>query len=167
MGIVIRRKCNTCGLEKPTSELVPSKKYHGGYMPMCKPCRNEYWRKRRSENPDASQRHRDAVRRSQILSSYGLGAGDYERMVQEQENRCKLCGSGDTGRQTSRFHYWNIDHCHKTGNVRGLLCHVCNITLGKFEALELRIGRARILDYLDKAGDVVNAPPPQHASPHS
>lgn len=151
MEEVTRRVCNVCNVEKPVEELVPSKRYTGGYMPCCKPCRNEYWRSRRATNPDANRAHRDAVKRSQWLSYYGITQSDYEAMLREQDGKCKLCLSPDTGRN-ERFKYWNVDHCHKSKAVRGLLCHMCNITLGKFENLCDAVGRERVLQYIDTQG---------------
>ena len=48
-----------------------------------------------------------------------------ERMEAEQQGRCKICD-----RQTGRL---DLDHCHKTGKLRGLLCVRCNTLLGKYE----------------------------------
>lgn len=164
MEAVDTRTCTRCGEEKPVAELVPSKRYTGGFMPLCKPCRNEYWRTRRATNPEARAKHRDAVKRSQWLTGYGLTSADYNRMLAEQDGKCALCKSPEHGR-TERFKYWNVDHCHKTGKVRALLCHVCNITLGKFENLEDKVGREKILAYIDQTkGGGVNAQdvrPPQ------
>lgn len=147
METVTRRKCNRCDLEKPTSELVASKRYVGGFMPLCKPCRNAYWKNLRETNPDHRQRNIDTVLRSKMLRSYGMVAADYNRMVEEQGDRCKLCGTDEHGR-IARFRYWNIDHDHKTGRVRGLLCHACNITLGKIEKLLERVEIEKIMGYI-------------------
>lgn len=143
----ISRQCNVCGKLRTAPDLVPSKRYRDGYMPLCKTCRNEYWRNRRMMNPDAKRIHGDAVRRSRLLSDYGMTTADYERMLKEQGGKCKLCAASNHGRG-KRFRYWNIDHNHKTGAVRGLLCHVCNITIGKYENLVEKIGEKAIRDYL-------------------
>lgn len=45
-------------------------------------------------------------------------------MLQEQENACAVCG--DLGQLV-------VDHCHTTGKIRGLLCHPCNLSLGKMK----------------------------------
>jgi len=147
--ILDARVCNVCGVEKPVEDLVPSKRNRGGFMPCCKPCRNEYFRRKRASSAEVRERESLRVRRSRLLSDYGMRDADYERMVAEQGGMCKLCGAPETGR-SERFRYWNIDHDHKTGRVRGLLCHICNITVGKFEALSDRIGQARILDYIKR-----------------
>lgn len=143
----IKRQCNVCGQTKTAPDLVASKRYRDGYMPLCKPCRNEYWRKRRAMNPEAKKLHDNYVRRSRLLYDYGMKESDYEAMLKAQGGKCKLCGAKNHGRK-ARFRYWNIDHNHTTGAVRGLLCHVCNITIGKYENLVAKIGTTAISDYL-------------------
>lgn len=48
-------------------------------------------------------------------------------MLEEQGNRCAICNEASTKRAMS------IDHDHKTGKVRGLLCDSCNLSLGHLE----------------------------------
>jgi len=60
---------------------------------------------------------------------YGISQEDYERMLAEQGGVCAICG-GD-GKE-GRFGMLHVDHCHKTGKVRGILCDSCNLALGKF-----------------------------------
>jgi Recombination endonuclease VII len=51
-------------------------------------------------------------------------------MLEEQNNKCKICsGSNPNG------HRLGVDHDHKTGKVRGLLCYSCNIALERVEAV--------------------------------
>lgn len=147
METLTHRKCNRCEIEKPVSELVASKRYVGGYMPLCKLCRNKYWKNLRETNPEHRRRYIDTVLRSKMLKTYGMVAADYERMVKEQDDLCKLCGSDDPGRG-DRFRVWNIDHCHDTGRVRGLLCHKCNTRLGHHEALLKEVSEDKIKAYL-------------------
>ena len=67
-------------------------------------------------------------RRGQLMSQYGLTNNDYARMLQEQNGKCAICGS-ESGDKTRKHLY--VDHCHKSGIVRGLLCCNCNHMLGK------------------------------------
>lgn len=70
-------------------------------------------------------------------------------MYQHQKGACPLCLR--KRREVKRF---VIDHCHRTGKVRGLLCDTCNITLGDVEANNINKGRKgpawfnRALQYL-------------------
>lgn len=70
-----------------------------------------------------------AHRRANIKKRYGISLDDYDRMLEEQGNRCGICGT-DTPRGHGHFH---IDHCHDSGKIRGLLCHSCNTALGGFK----------------------------------
>ena len=69
----------------------------------------------------------DRARESHLQRSYGIGVADYERMQREQGNRCAGCGWSPRPDQR-RLH---VDHNHKTGKVRGLLCWKCNSALKK------------------------------------
>lgn len=57
-----------------------------------------------------------------LRSRYKLSLAEFDAMVEEQEGRCKICG--DAHKKL------NVDHDHKTGEVRGLLCPRCNSALG-------------------------------------
>lgn len=60
---------------------------------------------------------------------------DYFKMLEAQENKCGICGLEETCKDPrhDRVRRLSIDHCHRTGNVRGLLCHSCNTAIGKFK----------------------------------
>lgn len=60
-----------------------------------------------------------------MRSRYGITLDDYERMLEEQDGGCAICG-----RETDYPLY--VDHCHEGGRVRGLLCATCNSGIGKF-----------------------------------
>jgi hypothetical protein len=61
------------------------------------------------------------------LKKLGLSDEQYAQMLRQQEGVCAVCGNPPIGRLKRRL---NIDHCHSTGLVRGLLCDPCNQTLG-------------------------------------
>lgn len=58
--------------------------------------------------------------------NYDIDVEDYDDIYIEQGGRCAICGRHQSEIKRSLF----IDHCHKTGLVRGLLCHKCNLLLG-------------------------------------
>jgi hypothetical protein len=66
---------------------------------------------------------KDAIKNYRLKSRYGITLADVNRMLEEQGNSCKVC---DTA-----FGKYVVDHCHSTGNVRGLLCYRCNNVLGQ------------------------------------
>lgn len=83
---------------------------------------------------------------------YGLEPDDIKRLLAEQGGGCALCGRLDPGTRRS-FH---IDHCHHTGQIRGVLCHHCNLLLGHagdhIQTLE------RAIDYLRKYQSAAASP---------
>ena len=69
----------------------------------------------------------EAAHEKRVQSVYGLGPGEYAELLAFQEGKCFICrrASGKTRRLS-------VDHDHKTGKVRGLLCRPCNTILGRF-----------------------------------
>lgn len=70
----------------------------------------------------------EQVRRTALRWSYGITPEDYDQMLKKQRGKCAICGLPDPGQKGKKF--LCIDHDHKTGKVRGLLCHRCNRGLG-------------------------------------
>jgi hypothetical protein len=66
---------------------------------------------------------------------YGITPQDYEQMHQAQNGLCAICGNPETARhnKSNEVQKLAVDHCHKTGKVRGLLCQDCNRGIGKFK----------------------------------
>lgn len=58
-----------------------------------------------------------------MLRRYGLTEDDYDRMLEQQCSNCAACQKASGLRL-------QVDHCHETGRVRGLLCGNCNSALG-------------------------------------
>ena len=58
---------------------------------------------------------------------FGITKAQYDGMLLAQKGTCAICGQFE--KKNRRL---SVDHCHKTGKVRGLLCLVCNSALGKF-----------------------------------
>ena len=80
-----------------------------------------------------SWRERDAnhwskkKREYNLRYSYGLTVEAYDALLQQQKGQCALCGTSESG---TRSGVLVVDHDHKTGRVRGLLCKKCNSALG-------------------------------------
>lgn len=68
------------------------------------------------------ERHHDRM----VQTVYGLAPGDYERLLAAQGGRCAIHGCRATGK-TKRL---AVDHDHKTGEVRGILCGPHNQLIG-------------------------------------
>lgn len=68
---------------------------------------------------------REFRRRWHILRTYGLTSDAYDAMIAAQGGNCAACSRPLTPGKHS-----HVDHCHKTGKVRALLCQGCNVALG-------------------------------------
>jgi hypothetical protein len=66
-------------------------------------------------------------RNTMLTSKYGISLAEYQRMYAEQNGRCLICGNEKPPQGKSGL---VVDHCHKDGHVRGLLCTFCNKGIG-------------------------------------
>jgi len=71
--------------------------------------------------------------RARMLKSYNLSLEDYNKMVEEHQGNCAICGGQGFELAPGQRLLLVIDHCHESGVVRGLLCHNCNRGLGLFQ----------------------------------
>jgi len=96
--------------------------------------------------------HPEEFRGRWLKRKYGLTPVDFDAMFAAQGSVCAICGGDHPGEMSrGRSPRWHIDHDHKTGLVRGVLCSPCNRALGLFkenpQALESAIAyltRARV-----------------------
>ena len=112
-----RKPCPVC---KTTDHRLAEKK---GYL--CSPCavkRSEEWMRNNLEK----------YRLNQIVSKYNITKEEYLEKVGKQGNRCKICLQHETDRhhKSNKLKELAVDHSHKTGAVRDLLCKKCNTALG-------------------------------------
>lgn len=70
--------------------------------------------------------NRNRDHRAANFKKYGLSVSEFEALKRKQRNSCRICKT-EFGVAPRDCH---IDHCHKTGTVRGLLCPGCNVMLG-------------------------------------
>lgn len=70
------------------------------------------------------------------FKKYGLTSDIFFSMLSEQKGKCQICYGSITADTA------NIDHCHRTDAVRGLLCRNCNLGLGYFSDEISRLSNA-------------------------
>jgi hypothetical protein len=90
-------------------------------------------------NPDKVKRSR----RRERLKNLGITPEIYDSALKNQGGVCALCGGTELRRLA-------VDHNHKTGDFRGLLCFSCNTGLGKFGDDPERLRRAA--RYVEQGG---------------
>lgn len=130
-----------------------------------KDSQNAWAREWRRDNPARAKATQDRARQKQrskpdysrrrfvnrLAYQYGLTLTQWEEMVSQQENKCKICGCDGRDSIHGRLH---IDHCHATGDVRGLLCGICNTSLGGFRDDPALLRAAA--DYLERHAAKLN-----------
>ena len=101
---------------------------------------------------DRKNKYGDLYSLKKICDLRGITLEDYSRMIVKQDNKCCLCHLEETridGR-TKMKQRLVLDHCHKTNKFRGLICHACNLVLGKLD-LDRSIA-FRYVRYLKQGG---------------
>jgi hypothetical protein len=107
--------------------------------------------KAKSYNEKIMQKDPESRLRKWLRLGYGLSLEDYKKMKEEQQDLCKICKQPNRDKDISRL---SVDHDHKTGKVRGLLCRRCNTALGLLDD-RIDLFKEAIL-YLERA----SVPPP-------
>lgn len=122
------RICRRCGKEKSIEEFHKDKSIDGGFRWQCKECRRadfrKYEKRKRQENPNY-------CRERKLKFNKYTTVEEYNKLLDEQQGCCAICGKEET--TVSRWGtlaHLSIDHNHKTGKIRGLLCMRCNHLLG-------------------------------------
>lgn len=62
-----------------------------------------------------------------LKKTRGIGLAGYATLLASQDGRCKVCGGLEAD---SRHGVFDVDHCHDSDRIRGLLCHRCNWAMG-------------------------------------
>ena len=111
------KTCPKCGEEKPTDDFYFQRR-------ACKPCVREDQRRFRDSQPDYNHA-RNLQRR------YGLSVDGYQTLLANQNFACPICEV----EISNTIEYKGkrpvaVDHNHETGDVRGILCSMCNLMLG-------------------------------------
>ena len=126
------KKCPRCGECKSLAEFNSNRCKKDGYAVYCRPCTRQY-----SNTHYAKQAH-DCI----VSKVYGIERGQYAVMLKAQKGRCAICRRKETAMAYGRVRRLAIDHNHKTGAVRGLLCAACNRGLEGFKDSPARLQAA-------------------------
>lgn len=139
MGIdmTLPKFCPSCKQTKPRDEFYKtnSKKWKHGLSGYCKECKksqaNEWARSRPKDK-------RALARRRYELKRFGVTPEWYDEQLKRQGGKCAIC-KGESGATRANL---DIDHCHETLKVRGLLCSLCNKAIGMFGDSQVRVRAA-------------------------
>lgn len=132
--------CFQCLERKPPEafrlrkSVTTGKQYRGGVCRACFGAKANTWRKnnpdkvrkynafQKSKNPEYDKRR--AIE-SHFIRKFGITTVERDQMLADQGGVCAICNIDEaTGKG------WCVDHCHKTGKIRAILCSHCNTMLG-------------------------------------
>ena len=124
--------CPMCKEFKAPSEFNKNPKYTNGLESECRKCRKKRYKAKYE-------------RKTVLKSKYGLTLEAFDEMVEKQNGVCAICLKSEVDVLKKRL---SVDHCHKTGKVRGLLCSRCNQAIGLMKDDVSSLARA--IEYLSK-----------------
>ncbi len=157
--LAVEKKCSTCQRLLPASAFAANKSRPDGLQACCRECAAEAYRSRQAargktvrvkapaghkhcrgcgEVKPHSEWHRKnsapdglasrckackaaAGPAGHLRRKYGITEGERDEMISSQKGLCVICLSAPAAQ---------VDHCHETGKVRGVLCFNCNVGIG-------------------------------------
>lgn len=127
------KTCKNCLEEKNLKAFCTKKSSADGLSGKCRDCAISYARQYRKDSPEKTRatykKRYKRIRESALRRKYDISLEDYESMLKDQDGKCGICGTMTPSNRKAVKHMY-IDHCHTTGQVRGLLCSKCNSSIG-------------------------------------
>lgn len=140
--------CKSCG-----KEMLKNRTTEKRSIGLCKPCFSTERRKVGKSDENGCKKctkcklvlkeenffkNKSGLRQSRCtmcinFSKFGINRFDYEIMFKKQNGLCAICNKPEFAITRKKKRMLSVDHCHKTGKVRGLLCGNCNIGIGLFK----------------------------------
>ena len=140
------KQCCRCKEIKPIDKFSKNKRARDGISWDCKECqsaryktqyqqhkdkwkirRREYRFENREKIYEYSKKYRQQVKRKIV---YGCTIEKYDQMFEQQKGVCAICGKPERRVFCDKITSLCVDHDHKTGKIRALLCQKCNAILG-------------------------------------
>lgn len=157
------KQCTKCKEWKDKSCFYKHKECKDGLDPRCKTCIS-IREKQRRQKPEVRQQRilsdrkyrktkngKYKLKNANLKYHYGITLEEYDQMFEQQNGVCAICSKPETAKNKYGLRRLSVDHDHKTGEVRGLLCTGCNLILGHMRDNKERVLKAAI--YLEQHND--------------
>lgn len=94
----------------------------------------EYRERMKQQAKENQMRHPLTKKNGRLKAEFGITLAEYSTLLEKQGGVCAICGKSMTGvkEKGKQEHALYVDHDHKTGKVRGILCNNCNFGIGHF-----------------------------------
>lgn len=141
-GQFTEKECPQCREVLPKSSFSKSSRARDGLQSWCKSCHRKkhdaWWAKKTPKEQVKFQKRHNAGRRGNpdqqrknlLRYRFGLSVEQYDWLLAMQHGQCAICKSE---KSNGKGHRLQVDHCHESGQIRGLLCHSCNSAIGMFK----------------------------------
>lgn len=117
--------------ENPDARKETMKRYRDTHKEQIKKYGKEYQAAYHKKN-------KRKIKDRELKRIYGITLEQWESQFESQDSKCAICGTDEPGKRNT----WSTDHNHSTGEVRGILCHICNVMLGHCDDSIDRLERA-------------------------
>jgi len=161
--------CIRCKIEKPITDFYRNNQKKDGLDPYCKKSirkrvkedktvrlkKNVLARALYAKNPEkyrlrSRNRTYEELKNWDLKHKYNITFKDYLEIWNNQNGVCAICGQPETKTVKGTLSMLSVDHNHKTGKIRGLLCFKCNTTLGRINDSSDVL--KKMIDYLNTRG---------------
>lgn len=123
-----KKFCRQCSLEKSTTEFGLHSGAHDGLQATCRACQVK------------------TQRNNKLKQKFGITEAEYDAMLESQNGVCAICEQPETRVKFGKPTMLAVDHNHKTGKIRQLICSKCNMAIGLINESPIRCDK--IKDYL-------------------
>jgi len=128
--------CSKCKQKKPLSEFWRDNARPDGRKSQCKKCSSTYQKlpkalwKRRIYSRAHYAKHKNLRRCRDNAHAHGMTVEEYDSFFAKRNYQCEVCGMTQEESYKLLNQTLSIDHCHETGENKGLLCNLCNPASG-------------------------------------
>lgn len=146
------KTCKKCGEPKPLTEFYANSRMRDGRLNACRACATadtRAYKERHADQHKARMKAYHHANRDRLLeqqrayreenrerlaaqrraANTGFTPALWEQVLEHQQHRCAVCRIDLRALKRTQVH---ADHCHQTGNPRGILCQRCNTSIGQF-----------------------------------
>lgn len=125
MSEISLKTCIDCDKTLPLDSFWCDKTHSDGHQSNCISCarkkNKEYW---------ATEHGKRTHHKASIRRKYGMDINDWDAMFVKQNGICAICGNPESRTYKGNPVRLAVDHDHKTGEIRQLLCYRCNSVIG-------------------------------------